>query len=139
MWSALALYAAALAFIVLWPVPVDRPAAGFLHTTLQALHRHGVPAWIDYGAVELAANVLLFLPFGLLVGALLPWPRRWLALVLAAALSGAVELAQYLFLDERVGTFQDVLANSLGAALGAAASLALEPRPRSSRRRKGRR
>ncbi|NKX51077.1 VanZ family protein, partial [Arthrobacter deserti] len=121
-WAGLLLYAGLLALIVLWPVPVDRPAAGLLRGVLGALHRQGLPGWIDYGAVEAAANVLLFLPFGLLVGALLPRRRRWLAVAAAVLLSGTIELAQSGFLHERFGTLQDVLANSLGAALGTAAS-----------------
>jgi VanZ family protein len=123
--GALVLYLVLLAAIVLWPTPVDRPAAGLLDDVLQALHRHGVPAWFGYGAVEAAANVLLFLPFGLLAGALLPRRWRWLAAAGAVLLSGGIELAQSGFLPERFGTFQDVLANSLGAAIGTAASYRL--------------
>jgi len=120
---ALALHIGLLALIVLWPVPVDRPASGLLGDVLDALHRHGVPAWIDYGVVEAAANVLLFVPFGLLAGLLLPRRRRWLAVAAAVLLSAGIELAQSGLLPERFGTVQDVLANTAGAVLGVAASL----------------
>ncbi|NKX53350.1 DUF2505 family protein [Arthrobacter sp. E918] len=124
------LYGALLAAVVLWPVPVDRPAAAVLRDLLGTLHRHGLPGWVGYGTVEAAANVLLFLPFGLLAGALLPPPRRWLAVAAAVLLSGAVELAQHNFLHDRFGTIQDVLANTLGAVLGTAAGSPLRSRPR---------
>ncbi|MCG2620502.1 VanZ family protein [Arthrobacter sp. I2-34] len=127
VWTAFGLYLGLLALIVLWPVPVDRPATGALQDVLDALHRHGVPAWINYGTVESAANVLLFVPFGLFAGLLLPRRRRWLVLAGAVLLSAGIELAQSSLLPERFGTVQDVLANTLGAALGAAASFL--PRP----------
>jgi VanZ family protein len=130
VWLALALYIGLLALIVLWPVPVDRPARGLLGDVLETLHRHGVPAWINYGVVEAAANVLLFLPFGLLAGLLLPRRRRWLAAAGAVLLSAGIELAQSGLLPERFGTVQDVLANTAGAVLGvAAASLLPGQRP----------
>lgn len=126
---ALALYIGVLALIVLWPVPVDRPASGLLDGVLGALHRHGVPPWINYGLVEATANVLLFLPFGLLAGLLLPRHRRWLAAAAAVLLSSGIELAQSGFLPERFGTVQDVLANTAGAVLGTAISLLPRRRP----------
>jgi VanZ family protein len=135
VWAALVLYGVLLAAIVLWPVPVDRPAAGLLRGMLDALHRQGMPAWLDYGAVEAAANVLLFVPFGLFIGALLPRPRRWLAIAAAVVLSGVIELVQSGFLHERFGTVQDVLANTLGAAAGTVASYALGRRRGTASRR----
>jgi VanZ family protein len=123
VWLALALYIGLLALIVLWPAPVDRPASGLLGDVLGTLHRHGVPPWINYGVVEAAANVLLFLPFGLLAGLLLPRHRRWLAVAAAVLLSAGIELAQSGLLPERFGTVQDVLANTAGAVLGAVISL----------------
>src|SRR4051794_38149667 len=122
VWLAVALYLGLLALIVLWPVPVDRPASELLAGVLDTLHRHGVPAWINYGVVEAAANVLLFLPFGLLTGLLLPRRRRWLAVAAAVLLSAGIELAQSGLLPERLGTVQDVLANTAGAVLGIAAA-----------------
>jgi VanZ family protein len=135
VWTGLVLYLGLLALIVLWPAPVDRPAAGLLRDVLDTLHRNGVPDWIGYGAVESAANVLLFLPFGLLAATLLPRRRRWLVLAGAVLLSGTIELAQAGFLPDRFGTVQDVLANSLGAALGTAASYVLRPSPLPARHR----
>ena len=87
---------------------MDRSATGVLQDVLDTMHRYGVPAWINYGAVESAANVLLFVPFGLLAGLLLPRRRRWLALAGAVLLSAGIELAQSSLLPERFGTVQDV-------------------------------
>ncbi|WKK70812.1 hypothetical protein Q0F99_13705 [Rathayibacter oskolensis] len=68
------LYLGLLAAIAFWPTPVDAPAAGILARAIGWLGRHGL-GWIDYGVVESSANVLLFVPFGLL-GALL-LRARW--------------------------------------------------------------
>jgi glycopeptide antibiotics resistance protein len=85
--------------------------------------------WVPFSAglrpLDFLANVLLFLPFGLFA----PWgghpsARRRLALVAAAAclLSLSVEYYQ-VFCHGRMPAMSDVLANTLGAALGASAPL----------------
>lgn len=120
--AASVLYFGALCAVVLTPAPVDRGTAGaVLRRFLELLHNTGIPAWVDYGLVETAANVLLFVPFGLLVGTWLGSRWTWLAAVAGFCLSAAVETCQALLLPERVPTLQDVLANTLGAALGTAA------------------
>jgi hypothetical protein len=77
------------------------------------------PDWVgpeDYGTL---LNVVLFVPFGVLLVLLAscPW---WLAAVVAAASSAVVEGVQGLWLD-RVGSWGDVGANTVGALVGAAA------------------
>ena len=52
-----------LAVIALWPVPVDRAGGELLFKALRKLHRWGIPGWVDYGFVESASNVLLFVPW----------------------------------------------------------------------------
>lgn len=83
------------------------------------------PDWAlphHYGFV---LNVALFVPLGAVLVELLrrPW---WVAVLLAALASAAVEVAQALWLA-RVGSVADVVANTLGALLGA---LLLTPRRR---------
>jgi hypothetical protein len=120
-WAAWALtaYLAALGFIALWPTPVDQGSEEALGTMLGKLHDLGIPGWVDYGFVESASNVMLFLPFG----ALLVWivgPRRfWVGIAAGVVLSALIELAQFVFLPARYPTLLDVAANTLGAALGA--------------------
>jgi glycopeptide antibiotics resistance protein len=71
---------------------------------------------------ETLGNVAVFVPIGLsLAGALhgLSGPRRvWIAIAAGAALSIGIELAQ-LAVPSRATDVDDVLLNTLGAALGA--------------------
>lgn len=118
-------YGAFLAFVVFWPSPIDKPVEGILDRAIAEMHERGVPAFVDYSFIESAANVLLFVPVGLLFGLIVPlkwWP---VALLLGPALSGVIELAQRYLLDERVSTINDVIANSIGATIGVFAAVLL--------------
>ena len=88
--------------------------SGVLHT----MQQHGFGAGVRYGHVEAAANVLFFVP----LGALLPlWfkNRRWLtSWFVCVGISLIVEVVQFVFLSDRVGSVRDVICNGLGAALG---------------------
>ncbi len=113
-------YFAALAGILFWPSPVDRPIDGALMQLIQWLHGHGLPEWfIGYRKVEFAANILLFIPLGIILVLRLPRKLWWLAIVIAAVFSGAVELAQAIFLPARVPAWSDIVANTAGAFIGA--------------------
>ncbi|WP_186764328.1 VanZ family protein [Arthrobacter yangruifuii] len=112
------LYLGALALIVFWPSPVDAGSAGTLQAVLDALHKRGVPGWVNYTLVESTANVLLFIPFGILAAAYLTERFAWLAAVVGMGASCVIEAGQHLFLPARYATVHDVIANSLGAVLG---------------------
>ena len=84
------------------------------------------PAWLTPEHYGMLLNVLLFVPAGALLVALTPC-RWWAATALAAVASGAVELAQARWL-ERIGEGSDVVANTLGAAIGAVAVTLLSRR-----------
>jgi glycopeptide antibiotics resistance protein len=116
--SLLALYLVTVAFIVLWPSPVDQQVQGTLARMLIRLHAFGAPDWIDYNLVEASANIAMFVPIGLLAGIQLREGLRWLALPGAFVVSFLIELFQDSFLPGRFGTMQDVLANTHGAAVG---------------------
>lgn len=118
--AGLAVFGAIILAITLWPQPVDQGMEGTVERVLHALHTLGVPTWFEYGALEFSANVIMFVPLGFFVALLLPRRYRWLALVIPTLVSGAVEVAQLLFLENRFATLLDVLANSLGGWLGAA-------------------
>ena len=79
--------------------------------------------------VEGAANVLLFVPFGLIVALLLPTRRWWLAAVAGALTSAGIETVQYLALSQRTASLGDVMNNTLGALLGAAAIRIIRTHP----------
>jgi glycopeptide antibiotics resistance protein len=84
---------------------------------------------------EDVGNILLFVPFGLLVPLRFAW-LRWWTVPAGCALSGAIELTQLLVLSHRTAQWHDWVWNTTGAAVGFAlylvVSLAwrgLGPRP----------
>lgn len=118
-------YGAFLAFVVFWPSPIDKPVAAQLSKAIALMHRHGVPAFVDYGFIEFTANIALFIPVGLLFGLMIPlrwWP---VALVLGPLLSAGIEFAQGMLLSERYSSMYDVIANSIGATIGVMAAVLL--------------
>lgn len=111
-------YGSFLAFVAFWPSPIDRPVSSLLQRALAELHERGVPSFVDYGFVESASNVLLFIPAGILFGLLVPlrwWPA---ALLLGPALSALIEFIQLHLLAERYASVYDIAANSIGATIG---------------------
>ena len=74
-------------------------------------------AWLRAGDVERTANVLVFIPLGLLLCCALPRVPRFLVWLLCVGLSLAVEAAQ-VALPGREPTLIDVVTNSTGAAIG---------------------
>ncbi|GAA2249597.1 VanZ family protein [Herbiconiux moechotypicola] len=107
-----------VAYVVFWPTPVDSGSRGDLLRFLSVLHDHGLPRSIGYSEVEFAANVAMFVPLGVLLGLTLGPHWWWIALVVGIGFSTSIELLQYFFLPERFATYEDVVANSFGAALG---------------------
>ncbi|GAB3018436.1 hypothetical protein GCM10011376_00580 [Nocardioides flavus (ex Wang et al. 2016)] len=91
------------------------------------------PNWVTPEHYGVLLNVVLFVPLGALAVLLTrsPW---WAVTVLAAGGSAVIEAVQWLWLD-RQGTWVDVAANTLGAAVGAAA---VTPRRRRGSPRAGR-
>ncbi len=118
-------YLAVLALIAFWPSPVDAPAAGLLARVLRKLHSWGAPPWINYDLAESVANILLFVPLGVLLVWILGRSYWWVAAPAALITSGAIEVGQFLFLPARFPTFSDVIANTAGGVLGGALSYLL--------------
>ncbi len=104
-------YVAVLVAIALWPTPVDAEVASLI----DALSRR-LPV-ITRQRVEFAANVLLFVPFGLLLPSVLRGARD-LVLPVALVATVTIECVQAAFLDARVPSVLDVIANLTGAAVG---------------------
>ena len=103
-------YVVTLALIAFWPTHVDRDAGPLL----DAIER--IFPWATYRRIEFAANVALFVPFGMLLTLLMrSWP---LALCSGVAASLAIEFVQEVALPGRTASALDVLANSLGTAAG---------------------
>jgi VanZ family protein len=112
--AALAVYLLLVARLTLWPEPAPDETFDVVRAVVGWLSEHGAP--VTYAGVEAVSNVLMFVPFGVLVGLLVR--RWWVVVLLAFATSAAIELAQRAFLPTRVPTVQDVVLNTLGAALG---------------------
>ncbi|MDT0185720.1 VanZ family protein [Microbacterium oleivorans] len=103
-------YVVALAVIAFWPTPVDAGVAPLL----EALSRR-LPA-LSYPRVEFAANVGLFVPFGVLLPMILR--SRELVLPIAIVATVAIECGQAAFLTERFPSVLDIIANTTGACVG---------------------
>ena len=124
--GAAALYAALLVVITLLPIRWRSDLARYRNNWRPQL----VPLWSmvvnlrdgDRALVTLAGaagNVALFLPLGFLLPLLAPWFDRWWRTVGAGfALSAAIELSQVAFPGVRRPDVNDVLMNTLGAAIG---------------------
>lgn len=113
-------YALALVLIALWSSPVDRgvdvtnlgPVSWLIRTL-------GITPQEGYRLTEFTANIALFAPFGVFAMLLRPSWHWWQATLAAAATSATIELLQDALRPERVGAVSDVVANTVGGAIGA--------------------
>jgi glycopeptide antibiotics resistance protein len=110
--------------VTLWPQLADPDALRGLEQAILWLHQRGLPEAVDLVVVEAVANVVMFVPFGVLVPLVLG-RRATVTVLLGALLSAAIELTQLAFLPDRVPTVQDVVMNTLGAAVGVTALVLL--------------
>lgn len=117
------LYAVVLALIAFWPTPVDRAGRDALQRTLAWLHEHGAPAWLTYGMVEFASNIVLFIPAGLLLVVLAGARFWWLGPLGGLLGSAAIEFGQFAFLPARTTSARDIVANTSGAIIGTVLAL----------------
>jgi glycopeptide antibiotics resistance protein len=104
---------------------VDKPVQGELFAVLEFLHNHGIPAWFNYAFVEAAANVLLFVPVGIVATLAFPDKRWWRTAALGLVVSGCMELGQQVFLSSRVASPLDLVTNTAGCVLGIGLAQAL--------------
>ena len=121
----LAVYTVVVLVVTMSPIPVDR---GYRHAIAEALaiaHRHGVPDWFGYNALEFSANIVMFFPLGFLIALALPRRVWWLVFLIAPAFSIAIEMTQGAMLPQRIEDVTDVISNTLGGWVGGLASAAL--------------
>lgn len=102
----------------LGPVPIDRDYRGAIVRLLAALHRNGIPKWVGYSAIEMSANAAMFAPLGFSAALLLVGRWRWVAFAGIPLLSAAIEVTQAVAHPQRVASFTDVVANTLGGWTG---------------------
>jgi glycopeptide antibiotics resistance protein len=97
---------------------VDKPVQSELSAVLEFLHERGIPAWFNYAFVEAVANVVLFVPVGIVATLAFPDQRWWRNAALGLVVSGCMELGQLLFLSGRVASSLDLVTNTAGGVLG---------------------
>jgi glycopeptide antibiotics resistance protein len=108
-----------LALIAFWPSPVDAPVQGQLASILKFLHAHGMPPWFNYKFVEATANVVMFIPLGIVAALAFAEKGWWHIGVFGLTVSGCMELGQLLFLHNRFASVLDIVTNTGGAVIGA--------------------
>jgi VanZ family protein len=103
-------YVVVLSLIALWPTPVDGGAGPFLRLVAR------VAPVLTYARIEFGANILLFVPLGVLLALILR--HRHLIAPIALVATVAIESAQALMIDRRTPSVMDIIANLTGACLG---------------------
>ncbi|HEV7950700.1 MAG TPA: VanZ family protein [Glaciihabitans sp.] len=118
------LYLGVVAYITLGPQPLDDGGNSLVWRALDVFARYEATDWITYSRLEFGANVAMFVPIGLFF--LLLFGRRlwWLSILFGVALTVGIEFAQ-MFIPARVSDPRDLVANSVGAAIGVLLALIL--------------
>lgn len=111
--------------LTLWPTQLVMRAKPEVVRGLQWFHEREMLEWLYWTRLELLANVAMLVPVALLLTFLLGRRRWWLAVALCAGASLGVEALQS-FMPGRVASVPDIVANSLGACLGALLAVAVE-------------
>lgn len=132
-------YLAVIAWVTLGPQPLGEGGLTLLMRLIRRLRQFEGLEWVTLANVEFAANVVMFIPVGLMFVLLFRRRLWWLAIIFSIMLTGAIETLQ-LFLDDRVSDPRDLLANSLGGAVGVFGALIVTwPKARSLRQAEVRR
>jgi len=119
--AGLAVYALAVVAVLVLPVSYS----GIVDAIGEWLHSSVGVTGFGTGWIEFAANVLMFAPLGVLLTLL--FGRPWVGVLLALALSVMAELVQ-IVIPSRQPSLRDILANLMGAAIGAAVAMLLRRR-----------
>ncbi|MBN9177802.1 MAG: VanZ family protein [Microbacterium sp.] len=117
-------YGVVVALIGFWPVPVDSGAGPLLRAVT------AVFPVATYERIEFGANVLMFVPLGLLLTILLP-QSRWLVMPIAFVATVVLESGQAIALSARTPSVLDIIANTAGACLGILVAVFVEVLARS--------
>lgn len=123
-------------WVTLTPQAYAAERLAIMYRVLDALHRRGYLLSIDDSRLEFLANIALFVPVGMFLLLLFGTRLWWVALGASFAMTTFIEVAQQ-HVPGRVPDDQDVLANGLGAVIGALVALVLTL-PAALRRRRRR-
>lgn len=111
--------------ITLWPNHLFMRAKPRVVQGLEWLHSHQLFEWLYWTRLEVLANIAMLVPVALLLTFALGARRWWMAVAMCVATSAGVEAVQY-FMPGRVSSGLDVIANSLGAVVGALLAVGVE-------------
>lgn len=106
------------------PEPFDDGVTGMIDRMIGGFSQHPVTAWITFDVVEFTANIGMFVPLGLLVALWAGKRRWWVGIIVGFGYTVVIETTQGLVLSAtRYATLSDVVANTLGAIIGAVISI----------------
>lgn len=132
--AGLALAIPVVLLVTLWPTHFLLRAKPRVTRGIEWLHARDLFDWLTWTRLEVLANVGMFVPVALLVTFVLGARRWWVTVAACTALSVAVELVQA-FMPGRIAAALDVIANGLGALLGALLAVTIEALVRRRRAR----
>ncbi|SJN40893.1 hypothetical protein FM104_11145 [Microbacterium esteraromaticum] len=111
-------YTVALALIVWLPASAAAKATGIVFRFARFVSAHSeISLSTSYTVFEFLANIALFVPLGLLLVAARPRANAGVVLLIGYSASATIELVQTL-LPSRFPTLSDVIANTIGTAIG---------------------
>ena len=117
-------YLVVLALIVFLPAREAGRLTGVVGWLALQVGKLGIPVDPAYVVLEFAANIVLFLPFGLLATVAYPRLRPIPVIAIGFASSVVIELVQ-LAIPSRYATVSDVIANTVGTAIGCLVAVAM--------------
>ncbi|MET4583959.1 glycopeptide antibiotics resistance protein [Conyzicola nivalis] len=123
--AALAIYVVFVLLITLTPqMPGTGLVGRIVDRFLYELELRGITS-IQFLDIEFFGNILMFVPLGVFSALLIPRKAWWTLLLLGTAFSGLIELSQAAFLPSRYPEVRDLVSNTTGFLIGAAASVTL--------------
>jgi len=116
------LYLGLVGWVTLTPQAASRN--GLLWRVEDFLDRVPVLDRVSVDQLEFAANVLMFIPFGIFFVLLLGRRRWWVAVLMGMVLTVGIEFAQQ-FIPHRVSDVRDLVSNTIGTVIGTLLALLL--------------
>ncbi|WP_299054857.1 VanZ family protein [uncultured Nocardioides sp.] len=123
-----------VAWLTLTPQPISPDQVELVERVLAAIQRRGYVESLTLPDVEFLANIGLFVPIGVFLLVLFGASGWWVALLACVALTVGIESAQF-GIPGRFPDDRDLVANSLGGAIGVGVALVLTL-PATRRRRR---
>lgn len=123
--AGLAVIAPLALLLTLWPTHLLLRAKPRVVRSIEWFHDRNLFEWIYWTRLEVLANVAMLVPIALLLTFVLGARRWWITVAVCAAASLGVEAVQF-FMPGRVASVTDVVANSVGAVIGALLAVLIE-------------